>query len=77
MSKHWNPEDDFARARQARPKRSAWPAGAIPGIALVAAACLGVAVTLYCVAGPRDAFADDHAIDWDKAPGVPAPDAGD
>ncbi len=51
MSRHWNPRGEVARARQERAKT--WPAGATAGIALVAAACLGVAVTLYWVAGPR------------------------
>ncbi|MFL6829298.1 MAG: hypothetical protein ACJ8D5_01600 [Sphingomicrobium sp.] len=62
MSKHWNPKDDLAEVRQARAPRREWPAGATAGIALVAAACLGVVVTLYWVAGPRDAFADDTAV---------------
>jgi Na+/H+-translocating membrane pyrophosphatase len=35
-----------------------WPAGATAGILIVAAACLGVSLTLYHVAGPRDVFAD-------------------
>jgi hypothetical protein len=36
-----------------------WPAGATAGLMLVAAACLGVAVVLYQVAGPRDVFEED------------------
>jgi hypothetical protein len=50
MSKPWNPNEDLARARRT------WPPGAIVGLALVAAACIGVVVTLYRVAGPSDVF---------------------
>ena len=57
MSKHWNPEDELALARgqeaQAKPR---WPHGATAGLALVAAACLGLGLILYQVAGPRDVF---------------------
>jgi hypothetical protein len=61
MSKHWNPEDEVA---QARAKRS-WPAGATAGLALVAALCAGVVVTLYWVAAPSDVFVDDGAANSD------------
>lgn len=71
MSKHWNPEDELAR--ETRVKHS-WPAGATVGIALVAAACVGVVATLYWVAGPRDVFENDVSVDWDKAPGLPPKD---
>ena len=36
-----------------------WPRGATAGILIVAAFCLGVSLTLYHVAGPRDAFAEE------------------
>ena len=55
----------FARINQARAcvtaRRQSWPQGATAGILLVAAACLGVSMTLYHVAGPRDVFAQDAA----------------
>ena len=53
MSRHWNPDDDLARARKARAK-SAWPEGATAGLLMVAAACIGAAAILYRIAGPRD-----------------------
>jgi hypothetical protein len=55
MSKHWNPEDELVRVREARVKH-VWPAGATVGLALVATACAAVVLALYHVAGPRDAF---------------------
>lgn len=39
--------------------RAPWPEGATAGVLIVAAACLGLAVTLYHVAGPRDVFAEE------------------
>jgi hypothetical protein len=57
VSRHWKPDGDLSRiipAREHAKKR--WPEGATAGLALVAAACLGVAVALYQVAGPRDVF---------------------
>ena len=61
MAKHWNPEDDLARMREVRAKQSRtvgprWPEGATAGLVLVAAGCLGLALLLYQVAGPRDVF---------------------
>ena len=55
MSRHWKPDDDIATGTPVEP-RKAWPAGATAGLLLVAAACVGVAVALYQVAGPRDVF---------------------
>ena len=55
MAKHWNPDDELVRALERREK-SRWPDGATAGLVLVAAACLGVALLLYKVAGPRDVF---------------------
>lgn len=40
-----------------------WPQGAIAGILLVAAACIGFSLMLYHVAGPRDVFAEEIAGD--------------
>lgn len=57
MSKHWSPENEIARIREARVTHS-WPAGATVGVLLVAAACLAVGVVVYQVAGPRDSFAE-------------------
>ena len=47
--RHWKPDS----VRQAR---KGWPAGATAGLLMVASACLGVAVLVYHVAGPRDVF---------------------
>jgi hypothetical protein len=56
MSKHWNPRGDLDRIVPLERPRAAWPAGATVGVALVAACCIGAAVVLYHVAGPRDVF---------------------
>ena len=56
MSKHWNPGEDLARARRTTPKRE-WPEGATAGLLVLAAGCVGFAVLLYQIAGPRDVFA--------------------
>ena len=55
MSAHWNPEDDLVQARAERAKPS-WPKGATAGLVLVAAGCVGLAMILYRLAGPRDIF---------------------
>ena len=34
------------------------------GLVVLAAACLGAAIGLYEVAGPRDVFERDSAVDW-------------
>jgi hypothetical protein len=62
MSKHWKPEDDVVRV-EARVTRKSWPEGATAGLILVAAACLGAAVILYQVAGPRQVFEKDSSLD--------------
>ena len=41
--------------------RATWPEGATAGLLLVAAACLGLSMTLYHIAGPRDVFAETAA----------------
>lgn len=53
--RHWNPEDELARVagRAAKPR---WPEGATAGLLLLAAGCVGFAMLLYRVAGPRDVF---------------------
>ena len=55
MSRHWNPGEELARidGTSARPR---WPDGATVGVVMVAAACVGMAVLLYRLAGPRDIF---------------------
>jgi hypothetical protein len=55
MGKHWNPDEELVRALERREK-SRWPDGATAGLVLVGAACLGIAVLLYHVAGPKDVF---------------------
>lgn len=71
MSRHWNPDEDLARVREARVTH-AWPAGATVGLALVAAACAGVVATLYWVSGPRDIIADDAGAN--ETAGLPGAD---
>jgi hypothetical protein len=56
VSKHWSPENEVARSREAR---HSWPAGATVGVVLVAAACLAAGVVVYQMAGPRDSFAEE------------------
>ena len=56
MSRHWNPEDELARIREERAKPR-WPEGATAGLVIVAVACVGLAMVLYKIAGPRDVFA--------------------
>jgi hypothetical protein len=55
MGRHWNPDDELVLALEKREK-SRWPDGATAGLVLVGAACLGLVVLLYHVAGPRDVF---------------------
>jgi hypothetical protein len=62
MTKPWKPNGDAAPAVGLR-RRKAWPTGATAGLLLVAAACVGVAAMLYHVAGPRDVFEEDSALD--------------
>ena len=57
MSRHWDPQDEVARSRRMRART--WPAGATVGLALIAAACVGVVATLYWVAGPRVVVEDE------------------
>ncbi len=57
MSKHWKPDGDAVRTLPVDDRaKKRWPEGATVGLALVAAACIGLAVVLYQVAGPRDVF---------------------
>ena len=55
MSRHWNPDKEVARARRT-PTLPRLPVESVIGLAMVAAACLGTAVLLYRLAGPRDIF---------------------
>jgi hypothetical protein len=55
MSRHWIPDEDVARVRAATPRRR-WPEGATAGVTVVALSCVGLAVLLYRLAGPRDIF---------------------
>lgn len=58
VSRHWNPRGEIDRNVPAEPTRRApWPAGATAGVVLIAACCVGAAVVIYQVAGPRDIFA--------------------
>ena len=58
MARHWNPEGELGRARgvKAAEAKPRWPEGATAGLVLVGAACVGLALLLYKVAGPRDVF---------------------
>ena len=62
MTKPWKPHGDPAPAAPLR-QRKPWPAGATAGLLLVAAACVGAAVLLYQVAGPRDIFEQGATLD--------------
>jgi len=42
-------------------RRQSWPEGATAGILLVAATCVGLSLTLYQLAGPREVFAEEVA----------------
>jgi hypothetical protein len=55
MSKPWNPADAIAQSRDAG-VRSTWPSGATAGLAMLAAACVGIVMLLYRIMGPRDVF---------------------
>ncbi len=65
MSMHWTPggdatplaDDITVEPAGAAPAKKHWPEGATAGLLLVAAACVGVAVLVYKVAGPSDVFA--------------------
>ncbi len=46
----------MSKSRDAQPKRR-WPDGATAGLVVLGAVCFGMAVLLYGLAGPRDAFA--------------------
>jgi hypothetical protein len=56
MAQHWNPNDDLLRVRDARPAVRL-PDGAAAGLMMVAAGCVGLALLLYKLAGPRDIIA--------------------
>jgi hypothetical protein len=50
------------RAQALAKVRASWPEGATAGILLVAVACLGLSMTLYHIAGPRDVFAESAGV---------------
>ena len=55
MSKHWNPDEEILRVvRQGR----RLPPGAMVALVLLGAACVGAAIALYEVAGPRVVYDD-------------------
>ena len=49
------------RAQALAKARASWPEGATAGLLLIAVACLGLSMTLYHIAGPRDVFAESAA----------------
>ena len=51
--KHWNPDEDLRRATRSRSKPGL-PEGAGVGLLVTAAACVGFAILIYQLAGPRD-----------------------
>ena len=55
MSRPWHPGEEIARAHAAQPTLH-WPHGATAGVALGAIGCVGLALLLYRLAGPRDVF---------------------
>ena len=71
--KRWNPEPQLAVARpRAMARARSWPAGALPGLVLVAIGCFGIAAGAYEVLGPTDSFAADETVDlkaFDQAVG--------
>ena len=80
MSKHWRPDPEAGPLRPSRARREwtrvpcCWtehargpmPEGGKAGLLLIAAACLGVAIAVYHVWGPRDIIARGPA-DWKPA----------
>ena len=57
MSRHWKPDREAVRISPVGERaRKRWPEGATVGLAIVAAACIGLAAVLYHVSGPRDVF---------------------
>jgi len=57
VSKHWHPDEELLLARNAPAQpRPRLPAASLVGLAVVAAACVGAAILLYRLAGPRDIF---------------------
>lgn len=53
MSKHWKPNEQPVRIRDAR---APWPQGATAGLLVLGAVCIGTVILLYKLAGPRDVF---------------------
>jgi len=61
VSRHWHPEDALREARR-QSVRADWPRGATAGLLLIAAACVGAALALYELAGPRDLFEEEAEL---------------
>jgi hypothetical protein len=62
MSKHWKPDEDILRAVR---RTHRLPPGATIALMLLAAACVGAAIGLYEVAGPRVVFEDGAELGSD------------
>ena len=58
---HWETVDRYTPPAPA--KRSAELPAALAGLTLVAAACIGLCLTLYQLSGPRDTFAEDRPVE--------------
>ena len=70
MSKHWRPDEDFARARFGAGGRQRLPQGGTAGLVLVAAACMGVAFGIHQAFAPHEPVAPGA-----QAAGKPVPGA--
>ena len=57
---HWATVDRYEAAPL--PKRKGELTGAVAGLALVAAACIGICALLYQLSGPRDTFAEIETL---------------
>ena len=88
MSKHWRPNTEMRPLHLSRARRE-WtriegywpdeargpmPEGAKVGLLLIAAACVGAAIAVYQVWGPRDVIARDQAANPNAAPNGDRPE---
>ena len=55
MTKHWKPDEQQPRVREAE-GRPRWPEGATAGLVMLGAVCVGTVILLYKLAGPNDVF---------------------
>jgi hypothetical protein len=89
MSEHWKPDTNAVPLRPGKARRewtrlqAYWqdevrsrplPDGGKAGLILVAAACLGAAIGIYQVLGPREIFAPGAQSDSKSGPAAPAID---